>query len=459
MVKFHYAKAANDDQEEIEMEELGRKSCDNAGDRYKVGIPGAHLSVSFQCDLCVFRNLYRRDPSGEGDDMALCIIRRINLDAFWSREPSTLKANIGQLNTLITLCEGQGFSPHLPARGPFPVEDTVGYSVAFGMLAQSLRAGRHSRSYTQFGTIRKLRSAFSNLYMTSPTCGENQVTSAVGGSPKTYLTQCPTNSLWFARWSLGCETRMGFILKQNKVMSIEVLIALIKLTRKKIERSQAEKEKWKCIMLFSYIIISFVGALRGSEGLQLHLQETMLDLDKGKKISSGPPFINPHVIIALEGRFKGEKGERCHKIALSSTTKSGIPVRQALELLLAGRQSLVRSQSPWVFVNIDGSKVSFGEMNELYLDAMVELKEADDLNVLGMDECEIREEFSIYRSFRRSSTTHAQNVEVPEEVVDVHNRWRKIERAKGRAPKLNMRERYSDIEHMIPTMLRYSDPL
>jgi hypothetical protein len=76
-----------------------------------------------------------------------------------------------------------------------------------------------------------------------------------------------------------------------------------------------------------------------------------------------------------------------------------------------------------------------------------------------MEGCEMKEEFSIYRSFRRSSTTHAQNVEVPEEVVDVHGRWRKRKRAKGRAPKFDMRESFSDIEHMIPTMLRYSDPL
>ena len=79
-------------------------------------------------------------------------------------------------------------------------------------------------------------------------------------------------------------------------------------------------------------------------------------------------------------------------------------------------------------VNIDGSKVSFGEMNELYLDATKELTKAVELNVLGMEGCEMKEEFSIYRSFRRSSTTHAQNVEVPEEVVDVHDRWRKRER-------------------------------
>jgi len=64
-----------------------------------------------------------------------------------------------------------------------------------------------------------------------------------------------------------------------------------------------------------------------------------------------------------------------------------IPALQVLEVVIVGSQSSVRSLPPWMCVNIDGPKVSSGEMNEWYLDATKELTEAVELNVLGMEGC------------------------------------------------------------------------
>jgi hypothetical protein len=63
--------------------------------RFKVERNGDHLMCLFQCDLCHFRNIQERDP-GFGnriDILLLQCIRRASLDAFWSREPSTARAN------------------------------------------------------------------------------------------------------------------------------------------------------------------------------------------------------------------------------------------------------------------------------------------------------------------------------------------------------------------------------
>ena len=66
--------------------------------------------MSFQCDLCYFRNLKQRDPGHSDLDIRLVVdIRRANLDAFWARDLETVGATrregvkIGKLGDLTGL--------------------------------------------------------------------------------------------------------------------------------------------------------------------------------------------------------------------------------------------------------------------------------------------------------------------------------------------------------------------
>jgi len=56
--------------------------------RFLVARKGDHLTCPFQCDLCHFRNIQKRNPiHNKVEDMRLLrCIRRANLDAMWSRE-------------------------------------------------------------------------------------------------------------------------------------------------------------------------------------------------------------------------------------------------------------------------------------------------------------------------------------------------------------------------------------
>jgi hypothetical protein len=434
--------------------------CKSDESRFKQGIDGAQLMTPFQCDLCVFRTLYKRNPRQVTSDADnLTTIRRMNLDALWSREPSTIANNMRTLATLIATCEGSGFEPQIPNLGPFPIEDKLGYSVAFSMLKHSLRPGRHSKVYTQFATIRKQRSAFSNVYMASQESAKLGMIIAQGSQTNSFVTSCPTNSLWFTRWSLGCETRMGFILKQNKAISIELFLELVADFKREIQVTNVSSwERHRLCLGLCYSVIMYCASLRGSEGLKVDLQILVKNFDKGNyrepRKSSRKPI--PHVIIPVKGRFKGEKGERCHLLPLASVTASGICVREVIKLLIVTRREM-RVHSPWAFVNSDGSKMKFSEMNEIILERVEAVQNADSRrNELDLRDLDIREEFSINRSFRRGSSTHAQNAKVPPEVVEAQNRWRKIERAKGKKPSLAMIETYADIEQLIPTLVRYS---
>jgi hypothetical protein len=58
---------------------------------------GDNLVTPFQCDHCHFMNLMGRKPLENlaSDVRLLKCIWRVNLDAFWSREPRTVRGVLG----------------------------------------------------------------------------------------------------------------------------------------------------------------------------------------------------------------------------------------------------------------------------------------------------------------------------------------------------------------------------
>ena len=125
---------------------------------------GDHTLVPFECDLCIFRKQRKTDPGPNSytDKTFLAVIRRANLDAFWSTMTDTVNKHVGKLKT------GRKISDSLGLDGPYveicslPPYDHCGYEVAIHMLMNSLNPGRISKDYTQWDTIRKLRTCCSN---------------------------------------------------------------------------------------------------------------------------------------------------------------------------------------------------------------------------------------------------------------------------------------------------------
>ncbi len=151
---------------------------------------------------------------------------RANLDAFWARETLTVSANIRNLDQLVKLWGEVGIQPlALPALGPYPPSDTFGISIAVAMLVKSTKPGRHNPDYSQFETMRKLRAAFSNLYHASVESSVNTLTLG-RDTAKTFLTTCPTQSMWFERFSKGCFKCMGQEIHQDLAVSIHLMLAL-----------------------------------------------------------------------------------------------------------------------------------------------------------------------------------------------------------------------------------------
>jgi hypothetical protein len=133
------------------------------------GRNGDNLVTPFQCDLCHFRNLMQRDPvlTLAQDVRIMKLIRRANLDALWSREPTTVSSTLLNCRQGARIAGALGFGSQLfRPMGPFPLSDTFGMGAAIVMLQSLLNPGKYD-SHVQFGTVRKFRSAFSNAYHAS----------------------------------------------------------------------------------------------------------------------------------------------------------------------------------------------------------------------------------------------------------------------------------------------------
>jgi hypothetical protein len=97
--------------------------------RYLHGRNGDQLMVPFQCDLCHFRNIMKRNPweSRWQDHEILEYIRRAILDSFWSRESRTVLFNLREARRMEKkVSDRLGMPSIAPPMGPFPLEDEYG---------------------------------------------------------------------------------------------------------------------------------------------------------------------------------------------------------------------------------------------------------------------------------------------------------------------------------------------
>jgi RNAse (barnase) inhibitor barstar len=134
------------------------------------GRNGDNILCPFQCHLCHFRNIKKRDLFARNlkDLNLVCGIGRANLDALWARRPGAVKSNLTLVLRIVKVQEeahgipkGQMFRP----QGPHPVEDKFGMMTAVVLLDHSY-AGFNAAT-VQFSTIHKTQLAVSNYERTT----------------------------------------------------------------------------------------------------------------------------------------------------------------------------------------------------------------------------------------------------------------------------------------------------
>ena len=266
----------------------------------------------FECDYCIFRKMRFRKPclSNHGDCSLLALIRRANLDAFWSTAPSTVRENTRRLKL------GQKFSeklklpgPYLQV-GPFPQYDYCGYEVAFQMLLYSLNKGKTNKNHTQWNTIRHLRSAYTN--QVKSTSQSNQIVLSLNDSSGNYqrFNKDSCGSLWFEKIVEGCHNRMGDESITNRTFSIHRLKAVIRKVEEKLDLSLGPALKHQWLVFSCYSVICYVVSLRGNEAFLIDLDGILRHWDTCQNQN--------FFIIALRGKIKGEKHDVAYYLAPKS---------------------------------------------------------------------------------------------------------------------------------------------
>ena len=123
-------------------------------DNFMYARKGDEFMTSFQCELCHFRNIQKREPRANSSDMVvLGFIRRARLDAFWARKPSTVSRNKGLVIKSLEMAEELDLPRPFPERGPLPLQDHVGMLQAILQLRRTLDQGLYGE-FIQFSTQR-----------------------------------------------------------------------------------------------------------------------------------------------------------------------------------------------------------------------------------------------------------------------------------------------------------------
>ncbi len=409
----------------------------------------------FQCDVCWFVNLKKEMPSKLrlSHVRLLGYIRRVNLDAMWSRESATVSSSLSGLKKQRRIAIELDLPMPGTLRGPWEVADSWGMQTAIAILRQSQEPGRNKSSYQQFDSVRRLRtSAFNEAQVGAEALGTLSFVSERGNG----LALCngATHSLFFKMFMRGCEKRMGRFVMQDKALDIRILIEVLNNYRQDLQDMDIEPSRRRDIKFFAaYMGTSMSGALRGGEGFMMERSELVSNIMKGRRSDK-----LPHVVMPLMGRFKSETGERNTMFVLAATTASGIRNRELLEEIVEVliQEGLATVPGP-AYCSAKGKAISYKEMNmEFHLALRRVQKERPDLI---SDDVEVEEVYNIYRSLRRGATSRATELGYDGAVIDMNNRWRKVQLSKGARPAFKMRELYVELKLVLPSLLRFSSNL
>ena len=432
--------------DEEEEEEGGFEVDDEQKGKFMQGRDGDHvMGVCFECDVCSFRNVNRRDVcwTSEKDLRTLRYIRRVNLDVMWSRSKGTVRATFNRMRKdCQDASEVLSLGHIFPEMGNSEMIDRDGMSLAIILLHTSLRKGSYT-DHLQFDTVRKTVSWAWQAW-TAIERGEDGTVFA--SDDKTmHVCESPTRSKWFQRFVLGVKRRMGVIRKQDEAITSEQMKALLEVGEELWKKATTVREKRKIANTITFAVIGFCASLRGEEvplvsmkGLLTFWEETM---ERG------------FIMLALRGLFKGENNLKWHLVPVVDVTSSGLRVRRWVHRLVSLRLKEDGVEEGPLFVNDDGKMAKMRDFNSTFQDF---IRLAMD-RTAGVFSSKVEvEDYNLRRSLRRGSTTQAHNNKTPVATIELINRWRKREAARGAEPGLEMRQVYTQALTAVETTLEYS---
>jgi len=426
---------------------------DKDDNRFLSARNGDFLHFPFQCDTCWFINLKFRLPreNSDSDARLLEYIRRVNLDGMWSREPGTVNSIRLNLKKLIKYCKELNLEPTLPELGPWPIGDKVGFQVALAQLRYSQEQGQNALTHVQFDTIRKLRTSYSHIHEVSATANSSYTHAFRTLLGKLFTnSNCPTQSRFFRKFMEGMLERMGKQTKSNMPLDYKILHLILDGYEKELNNESVPDNRKRWInMCGTFYLLGFVLSLRGNEGLMVEAHGLVSHLHYGLEEDEEHPYI----VIPFLGRFKNEEGERWHLMISVGTTGSGFQVRKWIERIARILVEEEQVVGP-AFCHRNGRPIRVTELDE-ELHMQLESLQAIHPHLIE-SKIDVTEWFSVFRSLRRGSTARAGELDISDNVTNLHNRWRTTEYFKGNRSTSNMRQYYTSLRLTRKVRLKYT---
>ena len=422
---------------------------DKESNRFVKARPGDMLMCPFQCEVCHFRNIMKRDPMTDysKDFEIMEYMRRANLDAFWARESSTVTKNLALLLRAESCFGRLDLPPAVSLMGPFPLSDTLGMQAAIAVLDKSLDKGKYE-AFVQWETFRKMRSAITNLHQ-ARVDGMGDVVMSYE-KEKLWVSTVQTHTFYFSRFMTGLHKRVGEVVKQDWPVPIEVM-QYIDRNLNRLWNQEADPAARKCIAeMGTWFVGGFCTGLRGEEMLLIELRGT------ADSLQFLTLEVDPHFLFRMKGRTKGcllaGKGfdMPCLAVTGVSKLKPGRWIRRLVTIIENGGR-----RNGKLFLR-DLQVARLVEFEEDFFDVLLSVQSSTELIDKGLD---LREKAGILRTLRRGLTSHAINMEVPTTLTEAINRWRNEHKENGAVVTYKTIDHYAQLDTLKPTFLKFSKAL
>jgi hypothetical protein len=320
--------------------------------------------------------------------------------------------------------------------------------VARFTLSKSPEKGRWENA-VQCATTRRLRSAHVNFCHASH-WGEASSVMA-HETQKLVTTPCPTRGCWHHRFSVGLQKRMGDAVKSDHAVTSEIVEELLEQLDSEWEAATRDRERKQIADMRFLIAAGFLRGLQGEEIMKSDLGGLMKCLEKGRNHASCP-----HLIVALLGRLKGETGEHHHMMVMARESRSGISGGVWADRVVQANRSNNRLQGH-VFTKGRARQAQVADFEEEFINRLEGLKLVQPgLFEPGID---VSAACSLFRSLQRGSNTEAIRNKVESTIIDLNNRWRKFERARGGMPSLSMQQHCTQMQGVLAALWEHSRSL
>jgi hypothetical protein len=241
---------------------------------------------------------------------------------------------------------------------------------------------------------------------------------------------------------------MGDVVRSDFAVTADIVNALLSTLNEEWEDASTLETRAEVAEMAFVLVSGCCCGLRGEETVKADLAGLLKHLWVGKQ-----EVEHPHAIVPLIGPIKGETGERHHMCVLARETKSGIQGGIWADRLAAVNKERGRYRGP-LFRNKKGHRAKIGDFESDFVARMAQLQIArKSLFEPGVD---IAESCSLFRSLRRGSTTEAVKNRVDQDVIELNNRWRKFDRARGMRPSLGMKDHCTEIKLMLAALWQCS---